>query len=191
MLGDQQLDLRHHVTVPAPFEVGLQAPLDREHPQLLEPRDRDVERRLIREIRERRPPPQRERSGERRGRLVPPLVAQLPRTLLGENLELVEVERARGDVEHVAGAARLDHLFPQRLPQARHVALDEVRGRRRRLIAPEAVDDPAHRHERVRRKQEQRERRTLFPAAQIQRAAVASCLERAEHAVIDVHGERP
>ena len=54
--------------VPAAGEIGLDAPLEREYAQLLEPRPRPARRRLLGEVGERRAAPERERLARARRR---------------------------------------------------------------------------------------------------------------------------
>ena len=73
----------------------------------------------------------------------------------GEPLELLQIECAARDPEHVAGAAGLDRVLSERLPEPRDVALDEVRGRARRGVSPQAVDEPQRRYDGVRLAEEE------------------------------------
>ena len=60
VLCDKRLELADQLSILAEREVGLDAQLDRGKPDLLEPGDRRLGEALVRDVRERRPPPQRE-----------------------------------------------------------------------------------------------------------------------------------
>ena len=64
VLGDVGLELRDEFVVAPECEVGVDAELDRTEPDLLEPRDRWPGELLVREVRERRAAPQRQRFAE-------------------------------------------------------------------------------------------------------------------------------
>ena len=66
MLADQRLELCHHLGMAAERELRLDQLLERRSPQLSQPRDLALGERLVREVRQRRAPPQRERPLERR-----------------------------------------------------------------------------------------------------------------------------
>ena len=78
VLAERRRELPDHLRVAAVGELALEAPFERGEPQLLEPRDLALRERLEREIRQRRPSPQRQRL----------LVALLPE----QPLEAVQVE---------------------------------------------------------------------------------------------------
>ena len=61
MLRHERLELADQLGVPSAGQVGLDAVLEQREPQLLEPADLALGERLIREIGERRPAPERER----------------------------------------------------------------------------------------------------------------------------------
>ena len=60
--------------------------------------------------------------------------------------------------------------------------LDHLHGARRRLLAPEILDEAVHRHRAVRVEQQPRDERPLRPAAERDRAAGELDLEWAEEA---------
>ena len=79
VLGDQRLELADELRVPAGGEVGVDALLERREPQLLQPRALGLRERLVGEVGERRPAPQRERlsCGAARRRAAASNVAQV------------------------------------------------------------------------------------------------------------------
>src|SRR4051794_41867488 len=64
MLAHQRLELADHARVTAKRQFGVHALLDRHQPQLLEPGDLSLRERLVGEVRQRRPPPQRQRGSQ-------------------------------------------------------------------------------------------------------------------------------
>ena len=105
--------------VPSAGEIGLEPPFEGECAQLLEPvRDRS-DRRLLREVDERRPAPERERLAERVGGLGRPSLVERDAALVEQSLEAGQVERVRLDPDGIAGAAGLDRLPAERLAQLR------------------------------------------------------------------------
>ncbi len=107
--------------------------------------------------------------------------------LVREPLEPLEVESAGLDADEVAGATRLDRLLAERLAEPRDVSLDEVRGRARRVVAPQPVDESRSGHDRVRMAEEEDERRALLRCPEVHRLPVHRSLERAEDAVLTGH----
>ena len=63
--GDERLELRDHVAVPALAQVVLDRELERRQPQLLEPADLGARERLVGDIIERRAAPQFQRLARR------------------------------------------------------------------------------------------------------------------------------
>ena len=64
MLGDERLDLSDHVGVAADRDVGREAALEREEPELFEASGGGDDEGLVAEVRERGPAPEGERLGE-------------------------------------------------------------------------------------------------------------------------------
>src|SRR6185503_19699993 len=153
----------------------------------LEPRDDRRERRLVREVGERRPPPEEKRLGKGVGGPCGIVPLERLRSLVREPLEPLEVERALGDMDDVTAAAGLDRIPPERLAEPRDVPLDQVRGGRRRVVAPEGVHQPRRGDDGARLAEEERERRALLRPTEPCLAPVDVRLERAEKAVADLH----
>ena len=64
MFGDQCFQLAYELGVPPERKVGVDSPLDRGEPQLLDSPDRRLRERLVCEVGERRSAPERERLSE-------------------------------------------------------------------------------------------------------------------------------
>jgi hypothetical protein len=71
---------------------------------------------------------------------------------VAEELEAQRVDRILGQAQLLTAAARHDRprVAVEQLAQLRHVALDHLRRARRRLLAPETLDQPANGDGRVR-----------------------------------------
>ena len=61
LLAHELFELRHELAVAAELQVGVDPVLERAEAKLLQARDRALGERLVGELRERRPAPQRER----------------------------------------------------------------------------------------------------------------------------------
>ena len=114
MLGDEAFQLADELGVAAEREVRLDPPLERRESKLVQPPDRRLRERLVGEVGERRPAPERERFAESlsRGRRLG--TVRLPQ----QAGEAVEIELVGLDAQHVAGRPRLEpvRLRAERLP---------------------------------------------------------------------------
>ena len=187
VVGHQSLELADDVRVASEGEIGLDPALEGQQPELLEATRDRVEERLVGEVGERRPAPQRQRGAEDGRRLVGVAPLERAASVARELLEPLEIEGSQRDAEDVPGALRLDRLLAECLAKARDVALHEVPGRARWAVSPQAVDEVRCRDERVRATDEKGEHRALLRRPESRLAAVHHHLERAEHAVLDGH----
>jgi hypothetical protein len=92
-----------------------------------------------------------------------------------EPLELQRVDRRRVDLQLVAASVGRDPrraILGQQPPQLGDALLHHLRPSRRRLLAPQAVDQPLNRDGCVRVERQHREHRTLLGAAQPDRMAI-------------------
>ena len=154
--------------------------------QLLEPLDIDARERLELQVRERPAAPQALAVPQHPGRAsrVPLLERSPP---LGQQpLEAVQVELAGLDVHEVAGRAREeDRVGAERLAQPRHVDLERVARRRRRVLGPQLLDQAVAGDDPVGLQQQDRQQRALLRAAEREPAPVRADLERTEDAEVD------
>ena len=90
------------------------------------------------------------------------------------------VEPARSEPSYVPGRLGNEHVGAERLAQLRDVHLQGVRGRPRRRLAPQLVDQPLHRDDLVPAQEQCREQRPLLRAPESEGAAAEAHLERAE-----------
>ena len=77
-------------------------------------------------------------------------------------LEPVQVHAFRVDLERISGRSGEEHPVGQHLAQARHVDLHHLGGRLRRLLPPQVVQEPLHRHDTARLEKQPSEQRALF-----------------------------
>ena len=186
MLGDERLELRDQRPLAPERELGLDPLLPPDQVQLLEPLDVDARERLELEIRERPAAPQALAVPQHPGRAsrVPLLERSPP---LGQQpLEAVQVELAGLDVHEVAGRAREeDRVGAERLAQPRHVDLDGVARRRRRVLGPQLLDQAIAGDDPVGLQQQDRQQRALLRAAEREPVPVRADLERTEDAEVD------
>jgi hypothetical protein len=177
VLGDELVELRHELPVPPGVEVGVEALLQRGQPQLLDARDRVLRERLVAEVRQRLAPEEPERLPEK-GR-APARIALPPRAF-EQPCEAVGVELPLGDPQQVPRLTRLDRLLPECLAEGRDVAVKGGRGRLRRVVAPQRLDDRVGGDDVVCVEQEQRQERAPFRAFGGEVSALGGDLERAE-----------
>src|SRR5262249_25496581 len=98
MLLDELIELWNELAITAEGEVRLDPSLECADAQLLQPRDRRLRERLVRQFGNRRPAPEAERLAEQRRGVRGLRVLGLRQQLL----EAVDVQLAPPDLEHVA-----------------------------------------------------------------------------------------
>ena len=160
--------------MPPEREVRLDAVLQRREAQLLESPDLVLRERLVGEVGERRPAPERQRLLEPRrggGRLFVP-------RLFDECLEARRVERI--DAQRVPRRLREQRAVPEHPPQPGDVALHVLRRRRRRDLAPELVHEPVDRDDLAAAQEQDSEQRPRLAGRKLERPVVAGDLERAQ-----------
>ncbi|HEY7692075.1 MAG TPA: cupin domain-containing protein [Gaiellaceae bacterium] len=180
MLGDQSLQPAQQGVVTTERELGVAEQLDGVQPPLLQPFPPALRQRLGGEIRERRPLPERERLAQATRGSVGPAGTQLSLGLRDQRLEPLEVELAGLEHDPVAGAAGLDPLRPEGLPQAVDVDLERLDGRGRRRLAPERVDEGVARHRLACPEQQRRQQRALLRPPEVERLAFRAGLDRSQ-----------
>ena len=188
MLARQRVELADRLPVQPELELRLEPHLERVQPLLLQTTDRILRKAPVREIRQRRPRPERERLAQR----ARPLPRRHPSRLPHQSLEAAGVDRVGVDPKPVAGRPRLEGLGAEQLPQARDAVLHVGRRRRRRSPLPQLVDQPVERHHVVRLQEKQRHQRALLRPTQPDRQTPHTSLQRAQHAELDLwscHGE--
>ena len=147
MLGDRGLELGHDGGVGAQLEAGVRLQLEGGEPQLLEPRRGRPRHRLVREVGERRPRPERQRAPDLVLRLGGPARRQRALGLREQPLEARRVELVGLEPDPVAAAVSLDPVRAERAPQPVHVHLQRPVSRLRRLLAPERLGEVPVRHD--------------------------------------------
>ena len=171
-------------------EVGLDPLLERHGAQLLEPSDLGLRERLVEEVGERRPAPERERLAERAlGGSGIPALERRP-SVLREAGEAVEVDALGCELELVARRARRDH-GPERLAELRDVDLDRVRGGLGRVAGPERLDEPVDGDDAARFEREHGEERARLRPSEGGGDAVPLGLDGAEEPYLELWGACP
>ena len=144
MLGDEPFELGRELPVPAERELRLDPLLDGLDAQLLEPGALGGGERIVRELGQRGSAPELERLAERRRRCRGVAVGEQPAPLPEEPLEPQRVDLAGVDFEHVAGwSSRQRGRAPgrgERLAQLRDPDAQRRASARRRLAAPDLVE---------------------------------------------------
>ena len=179
VLGRERLELTDERGVGTGRQLGVDALLQHGEPEIGEPAGLPRRGPEQRRVGERRPAEQRERLSQQRRRLL-----RLPGRAgtRDERLEALEVELARLERDRVPRGARDDPIVrPERAPQPRDVDLQRLRRRRRRVLAPQHVDQPRGRDGLLAmRQQQRRQQRALLGGRQLDRAGWAADPERPE-----------
>ena len=167
MGGRERVELACERAVAARVEVGVDPRLQRGQPRFLEPRRLRLRERLEGEVGERLPPPERERA---------------VRVAVGDQArEAVDVELVGVDADDVARRPGDDPVGADRPAERVHVHLERARRARRRLLAPDPVDQAVGRDDVVRVEQELREQGARpRPAERDRRTVVSDHLHRPE-----------
>ena len=145
VLGHQGVELTDELVMVPRREVRVDRELGGGEPQLLEPADLGIRERLLREIRERIAAEQRERLARRARR--PPGRGRA-RRLQDQPLEATHVHPLAVDPQLVRAPARDDlRSAPggQRAAQPPDVVLHHLGSARRRVVSPQALDQPIRR----------------------------------------------
>src|SRR4051794_26637471 len=126
MIPDQGLELRYQRRVMAERQVRLAAVLEGDQAQLLQSGRLVLRKGRIREVRQRRPAPERKRRCQRFSRALGIAIDERLASLAGELSEPVGVHGVPIELELVTRAARDEHAVAQRLAQARDVYLNRL-----------------------------------------------------------------
>ena len=146
VLARQRLELAHELGRTRTREIRFDAPLERDEPKLVETSGRRVQHVTLGDVGQCVTRPFRERLPKSVGGDGGPLLLERACTLGRQALEPMQIEGVALHVDRVAGLSRLDDVAPERLAELRDVSLDDVRSRRRRVVAPQAVDQACRRH---------------------------------------------
>ncbi len=178
VLVDQRAQPADRLAVAPGVEVVLERQLGRRQMQLLEPAHLRGRERLLEHAGERGSVPERER-----------LARQLTTGAVAvggmghEPLEPQRVDRRRVDLQLVAASVGRDPrraILGQQPAQLGDVLLHHLRGGRRRLLAPEPLDQPLDRDGRVRAQRQHREHGALLRASELERTVVQVYVDGAQ-----------
>ena len=165
---DERLELADDRGVTPGRQVEVDPRLEDRQPALVEARRRGLREGLVREVRERRPTPERE------------CLAEVVRPGLREPLEAIDVELVGLDADEVPRRTGHDPVGAEGVPERVDVHLQRVRRARGRRLAPDPVDEPVGGDGLVRNEQELGEQRPRPRPP-----------ERHGHAVVAEHLQRP
>jgi hypothetical protein len=193
MLGDQGLELADELRVFSEHELGFDPRLERHQPQLLEPRDLGLRERLVGDVVERRTAPERQGVAGRAQRLLRVAGLEQALGLRQPVLEALDVDVAVVDGEDVAAPTRYQQVAVrrQRLAQLRDIDLDALGGGRRRVLAPELIDQPFRRYDLVAVDQQVDEERRALAGADVSNAVIGEHFEWAKQAEVHFRLRRP
>jgi hypothetical protein len=137
---DERFELGYQLPPAPEREIGIDSVLERDQPPLLQPLRLSLREGLVQEICQRRSPPERKGRAQGLARFGSLALREPCAALCQEPLEPLEIELVRLDVKHVARGAPCKPVVTERLAKAGNVVVDRVRGRRRRPLSPDAVD---------------------------------------------------
>ena len=151
MTPRQNRELGNERLMPAERELGVDPLLDCGETQLLEALDLGPRERLVGEVGECITSPERERLVEKCRRHDRVALGVRQTTLLDEPLEPVRIDLLGLELNEVAARTRHEQVgLPERLAQPRHLVIEAVARRPGRPVAPQLVDQPVARDQRVR-----------------------------------------
>jgi hypothetical protein len=142
--GDEGLEPGDETSVAAELEQCLDAILDRLQLSFGQALDLALCEIVEGELGERCAAPERERRVQKRERAFRVSVLEGTLAVRGEALEAGCVDLSLGNAQHVARRLCHQHLTrlgPEEAAKVRDVALNGLRGRARRALAPERVDE--------------------------------------------------
>ncbi len=175
LLRDEPIDVGDDLGMAARRQLRIEQLLRRGEPQLVHAPDLVLGECLVGQIAERWPVPQIERMSERDD----PLLGLLRSRLADQALEPQDIELLRQDAQRVSRRAGLDGVGAEQLSELRDAVLE--RGRRRPgRLGPERVDQRVSRHDVVRVQDEDREKRALTLATDVEAAGRSPDLERSQ-----------
>jgi hypothetical protein len=180
MLGHERLELSDQLVMTPELEIGVDPELDGGGSDLLQPRDRGLRELLVREVREGRTAPLRQRLPQAFGRLSGQPAGQQAPPLVHQSLEAVEVERLRLDPQDVPGRPRREHVRRERPAQTRDVDAQRVAAPIARLVSPEVVDQAVGGDDLVGVQEQHRQKPARLGPAQWELTAVVPRLERSQ-----------
>ena len=185
MCDDQRLQLAQQLAVAAQLQVKLDPLNHRGQALFLEPRPLAIKQLVCAHSRERRSAPHTERLLDRRPRGLQPTGRSVPPRPAERRLPPVHIARAGTQLQNVAArstdqplciAARLH----QRLAQPRDVHLQAATCPRRRILAPQLIDQPLAAHHATPDKRQHRQQRARPLPAERDLAAIDPRLDRPE-----------
>ena len=164
-------------------ELGLEAPDDSTSPHLLEAFELGTSELVVRELAEGIAAPQLDSTSEagcREGEIA--LLRGL-RTFRDQALEFPRVERVGREIEQVARRTRDDpRRRRQRSPEAGDVHLEQLLGGRRRVFAPQGIDQDVDRSHAAGFDSQHGEETPRHRGRQLDAAAVVAELDRTQDA---------
>ena len=166
--GDERVELADHLGVPPGREVGVDRGLRRPQPQLLEAADLGGGERLVGDVLQRVTVPERQRVARA-------VLLHEPFCTRGVHLVVAQVERVAAAVGDDRRAVAV-----QQRPQVGDVELEHLRRARRRVLAPQALDQRVGRHRAAGPQGEHREHRPLLAGAQLDGPVTEPKLDRTQ-----------
>ena len=188
---DQRLELADDVGVTAQRQVGLDPVFGRAEPELLQPPGLHLRERLAAEVAEGGAAPELKRRAQARGSRSRLVRRELAAALPDQPLEPVRVELAVVDLQAVRTRPGQQHGRAESLAEPGDVHLKAALRARRRLIAPQVVDEGSARDRLVRVQQQDGQQPAQPGAADLDHAPVGADLDRPEDPIVGHLGPTP
>src|SRR6266542_1493310 len=180
MFGDESLELADEPDVAAQSEIGLDPPLERCDPQVLETGNFRLGERLEREIGECRSAPEVQAFVEEGGCAGGVTDCDRRSTLVKQPLEAARVELVRPKFEHITRGERAEEVGSEDLADLRDMDTHRLKRGRRRSLAPKLLDQAIARDHAVQVHQQDREHSPFPPATKGNHPTPVEHLERAQ-----------
>jgi hypothetical protein len=181
MLLHERLQLRYELCTSPEGKLRLDPLFDRHPPTLLETHRLCPRERLVQQIGERGPTPQRQRRVQCRCGIRDSSPRRRLTPLLEQTLESIEVQLLRFDPQQIARGTPREPAPSERLPKSRDVVVKRVSSARRRMLSPQSLDQPISGDCLVGVQQKDREQRTLLRPSERKLSATLPDADRTQN----------
>ena len=190
VLGGERLELHDDLVVAAEEEIGVDPVLERDEPGLVQARRLVRQRAMAGQVAERRTAPERQRLAQDGVRPLGVPGRERDRAPLGQRREPLGVALAGHDVQDVAAVAR-DERVADRAPDARDEVVQAARGRRRRRVLPQRIDQAVAGDDLIGVRQQHGKEEALAPLGQCHGARAVLDLQWTENLIAHFFLARP
>jgi hypothetical protein len=190
LLGNELFELGHDIRMAPQSQLRLDPLLTTDKKQLVQTLGLEREDAGLRDVRQRWPPPERERRSEPIGSKPRRTAAKRVLPFAQEPLEARSIDPVAPDLEDVARRTCDHRVVRERRAQPRDVDAQRLLGARRRVAAPQLLDQLVDRDRSAGVEQEQSEERALPSSTELERTTVTRGFDRAEHPELGLRRSR-